>query len=267
VQPFSSWIRLTLTFLFVGALSILWILAGIVLLPFRVTRIKLCNYYGKIVGSTVARLFLGCKVNIKNQERLDESLPAIYITNHSSAMDVFIGMWICPVGGCGIAKKEIARVPVFGQLYWLSGHLLIDRSKREKAIAAMAEVANLVRTHRLGIWIWPEGTRSKTGRMLPFKKGFVHLALATKLPLVPVVIHNAHKTWPKGSGRIYPGAIDIEVLPPIDTSHWSVETMAEHVKEAESTFIAALGPDQRPLAEGNEKKEGKEESEEPPIRD
>ncbi|MDF1666352.1 MAG: lysophospholipid acyltransferase family protein [Planctomycetota bacterium] len=240
-----------MTFVFVGVTSVLWLSVLILLLPFRELRIKLCNCYGKFVGSNVARLLLGCKVVFKDREKINQSKPAIYITNHASALDIFLSMWVCPMGGCGIAKKEIAKIPLFGQLYWLSGHLLIDRSKRDKAIAAMELVANLVRRKKLSIWLWPEGTRSKTGRLLPFKKGFVHLAIATKLPLVPVVMHNTHKAWPKGKGRIYPTQIDIEVLDPIDTARWSVETMDSHIQETMQVFIEKLGDEQQPANEAS----------------
>lgn len=227
----------------------LWLSVLILLLPFRGLRIKLCNCYGKFVGSNVARFLLGCKVVFKDRQKINENKPAIYITNHASALDIFLSMWVCPLGGCGIAKKEIAKIPLFGQLYWLSGHLLIDRSNRDKAIAAMDLVSKLVRSKELSIWLWPEGTRSRTGRLLRFKKGFVHLAIATKLPLVPVVMHNTHKAWPKGKGRIYPTQIDIEVLDPIDTAGWSVETMDSHIEETMKVFIDKLGDEQQPAQE------------------
>ena len=78
---------------------------------------------------------------MRHRERLEASSPAIYITNHTATLDVLIAMWLCRVGGCGIAKKEIARIPFFGWAYWLSGHLLIDRGDREGAIAALAATA------------------------------------------------------------------------------------------------------------------------------
>ena len=248
MQPLSSWLRLTTALLFVGLLSALWLVLLLVTLPSRVLRIKLCNFYGKFVGSAVVRVFFACKVIFRHRERINESLPAIYITNHSSAIDIFLSMWTCPIGGCGIAKKEIGKIPVFGQFYKLSGHLLIDRSQRDKAIEAMQKVTELVKSKKLSIWIWPEGTRSRSGRLLNFKKGFVHMALATGFPIVPVVVHNAYKAWPKNSGRIYPTTLEVEVLPAIDTSQWTLETIEDHVRETHAKFIEVLGPDQKPEA-------------------
>jgi 1-acyl-sn-glycerol-3-phosphate acyltransferase len=185
------------------------------------------------------------RTHVRHRERLGESRPAIYVTNHTSVLDVLISMWLCPMGGCGIAKKEIARIPFFGWAYRLSGHLLIDRGDREGAIAALATTAEFVRSHRLSIWIWPEGTRSRDGRLLSFRKGFVHLAIATGLPVVPVVIHGAHERVPDRSFTVIPGELEVEVLEPIDTRGWKRDTLDEHVEQVHAIVARALSPAQR----------------------
>ena len=123
---------------------------------------------------------------------------------------MFLGMWLCPYGGVGIAKQEITRIPVFGLAYKLSGHLLLDRGNKERAIASMDLLVKVVKKHDLSIWLWPEGTRSRQGELLPFKKGFVHLAIATGLPIVPIVTHNAPRVWPVGTFRFSPGEVQVK---------------------------------------------------------
>ena len=141
----------------------------------------------------------------------------------------------------GIAKQEITKIPVFGLAYKLSGHLLLDRANKERAIASMNALAEIVRKNRLSIWLWPEGTRSRNGELLPFKKGFVHLAIATGLPIVPIVTHNAPQVWPVASFRFSPGDVKVEVLDPIDTSNWSVDQIDSHVAEVRALYSNALG--------------------------
>jgi len=170
-------VRIAASFVLVSSGAVVYLSLSLLLLPWRPLRIRIGNVYGKTVAPPVAWI-LGVRTRVRHRERLAESRPAIYVTNHTSTLDVLIAMWLCPVGGCGIAKKEIARIPFFGWAYWLSGHLLIDRGDREGAIAALAATAEFVRRHRLSIWIWPEGTRSRNGRLLPFRKGFAHLAIA-----------------------------------------------------------------------------------------
>ncbi len=244
-QKIASWTRLVLGFSFIILCSVPYVLLALLMLPSRRLRIYSGNIYGKIVGPVITRI-AGARVQIANKARLNDQKPAIYVTNHSSELDPFVGMWLCPLGGCGIAKKEVARVPFFGWAYRLSGHLLIDRSDREKAIASMAEVGEVVRQNGLSIWLWPEGTRSQDGRLQPFKKGFAHLALATGLPIVPVVMHDGHKRWPGRSTRMYPGPLHIDVLPSVDTSSWTTESIEEHVRQVRQIFLDTLAPHQRP---------------------
>ena len=226
----------------------IYVVVCLILFPSRRLRIYAGNAYGKIVGSTVFTI-VGIKPQFRNRERILESKPAIYVCNHSATIDMWVGMWACPWGGCGTAKREIVRLPVFGLAYLLSGHLLIDRSNKERAIASMAKLGELVQKYKLSLWMWPEGTRSRSGRLLPLKKGFAHLAVATGLPVVPLVFHDADLLWPGGSIRPRPGTLHIDVLEPIDTSHWSTDTIQEHCSEVWQVFQDHLGERQKALPE------------------
>jgi len=248
------WLRFTLGFLLIAVTAMPWMAAALLLLPWRPLRIKLVNYYGKLIGYSIVRL-LGIKPVVRHPGRLKGSFPAIYIANHASALDAFVSIWLCPVGGCGVVKKQLARIPFFGQLYQLSGHLMIDRQKSSRAIAALNDTAALVKRYRLGIWIMPEGTRSSDGRLLPLKTGFVHLAIATSLPVVPVLLHGAHRIWPNRSLRIFGRPLHIEVLPAIDTSGWRVETAREHAEAVHAIMAAGLDETQRPLAAPSSERE------------
>lgn len=247
MRTLSSLVRLAVGFLLVAAGSLLTLAVALFLLPWRVARIKLCNFYGKVVGRSITWL-AGVTLRVDHRERIEASMPAIYIANHTSSLDLFTSISLCPYGGCGVMKKELVRVPFFGQLALLSGHLLLDRGNREKAVESLRDIAALVKEKRLGIWIMPEGTRSKDGRLLPFKKGFVHLAIATGFPVVPVLYHGAHKNWRKGSWSFHPMDLDVEVLPAIDPSGWREETAGEHADEVHALFAARLREDQKPLA-------------------
>jgi 1-acyl-sn-glycerol-3-phosphate acyltransferase len=230
----------------VGAVGI--IVIAIPLIPFRSLRIRLCNFYGHTVGRAVMAC-AGASPVVRHRERLEAAMPAIYVANHTSTLDAFVSIWLCPYGGCGVLKKEILWIPFFGQLLLLSGHIAIDRKNKASAVEALNGVAALVKSKKLGIWIMPEGTRSKDGRLQPFKKGFVHLAIATGLPVVPVAYHGANRIWPLGPLAFNPGAFEIDVLPAIDTRGWKEETAAMHAEQVHDALAAALGPAQKPLRE------------------
>lgn len=233
-----------LAFCVIAPASIVYIAACLLLLPSRGLRILAGNVYGKLLGPTVFGL-AGARLTTVNRERIRENAPALYVCNHTSTIDLWVSMWLSPWGCCGVAKKEIVRVPFFGQAYLLSGHVMVDRSAPEKAIASLERARSVVRRHRLSLWMWPEGTRSRDGRLLPLKKGFVHMAIATGLPVVPLVFHDADLRWPGRSFRASPGELRVEVLEPIDTSGWRAETAAEHARELWQRFQQALGPRQR----------------------
>lgn len=224
------------------------ILALIVLLPSRNLRIRLCNHWGSLTGSLMTWLS-GSRVTVEHRERFDGDRPAIYISNHTSVLDIFLGIWLSPEGTVGVAKKEVVYYPFFGQAYFLSGHLMIDRGNRDKAVASMKALVGIVHDYGLSIWMWPEGTRSRTGRLLPFKKGVYHLAVQTGLPVVPVVVKGAHHAWEKGGLDIRGADIHVEVLPAIDTSDWADRDSREVSDELHALFEAHLPEEQRPLAE------------------
>ncbi|MEE2829939.1 MAG: lysophospholipid acyltransferase family protein [Myxococcota bacterium] len=248
-----AWAMVVVFFTAIAPASLLYITICLILLPSRTLRIRAGNLYGKTLGPMVMWMS-GIRPVIQNRERVNASRPALYVCNHASTIDMWVGMWLCPYGGCGVAKKQIVKLPFFGQAYLLSGHLLLDRSNRERAIKSMERVQHVVGKHRLSMWMWPEGTRSATGRLQPLKKGIVHLAVATGLPIVPIVFHDADLRWPGRSMRPSPGDLRIEVLEPIDTSLWQAETAGEHAVELWSVFQASLGerqqarPDEHPTA-------------------
>ena len=241
----SAAIRLILGLTVVGFAAVLQTLILLLLLPSRVARIRSCIIFERIVGYSCSWL-LGCHLTMSGQEHLDGRRPAIYVLNHTSLVDLFIIMRVMPGSAVGIAKKEVVRYPFFGQMYLLSGHLRLDRGHRAAAVASMRELSELVRTHKLSICISPEGTRARDGRLLPFKKGLVHLALQTGLPVVPVIVQGAHRVWRSDSLAVRAAQVRVDVLPAVSTSHWSAENTDDAVEEIHAIYRRELPPDQLP---------------------
>ena len=235
-------------FMFLAFLALVVVL--LVLLPSRLLRIKACNHFGTIVGAFYVWLS-GCPFTVTGREHLHPNKPAIFASNHTSVLDIFIAIWLSPTGTIGVAKKQIIYYPLFGILYALSGHLRIDRGNSKKAIASMMDMTTIVKKHHLSIFMWPEGTRSRTGRLLPLKKGIVNLAIQTGLPVVPFIVTGAHKSWETRTYTICRVPIRLDVLPPIDTSHWSRDHMEEALEEIHSIFRKVLPPDQQPAPRQN----------------
>lgn len=241
----TSLLRIGIGVTFMAAATILHAVVLLVLLPSRNLRIRSCNLWGWFVGR-VCMALSGSTVRVVGAEHLDGERPCIYVSNHTSALDIFLGIWQAPVGTVGVAKKEVVWYPFFGQLYALSGHLRLDRGHHGRALAAMADLADVVSRHHLSIWMWPEGTRSRDGVLRPFKKGVYHLALATDLPVVPVIVAGAHRAWRKGSTQLDAVPITVTVLPAIDTTAWRGRDAGAVVDELHALFVEHLPADQRP---------------------
>ena len=239
-------IRALIGLVFLGVMVALGIACLIPLLPWHTLRIKFTNHFGTVVGSGIMRIS-GCQVRVHGREHLHPRRPAIYAGNHTSIFDAFTSIWLSPVGTVGVAKKQIIYYPFYGLAWLLAGHLTIDRGNTERAKASMAKMGHFVKQHGLHIFMWPEGTRAADGRLLDFKKGVVHLALQTRLPIVPMVTVGAHKAWLKASLTLRKVPIDITFLPPIDTTGWREDRVDAHLAELRARFIAALPADQRPL--------------------
>ncbi len=218
----------------------------ILLLPFRPLRVKVAAWYARGI-SLGALPLLGIRVHYEGLEHLDGSFPAIYLANHASNVDPFLAMWHCPIGAVGVAKRAVSYIPVFGQIYALSGHLLIDRSNSKSTRGRLDGTAELIAANGMGLYIWPEGTQPRDGRLLPFKKGFVHLAIATGLPVVPIVVKGAHDRWPARTLVVHPGDVHVEVLEPIQVTDWTADRAAEIAEEVRGRFIEHLSEAQRPL--------------------
>lgn len=218
----------------------------LVLLPWRTARIRFTNGLGTVVGWTLMRIS-GSPVTVSGREHFNGDRPAICVGNHTSVVDAFTSVWLAPSGTVGVAKREILRYPVYGQVWFLSGHLIVDRSNTERAKESFRRLAQFVRQKGLQVLLWPEGTRARDGRLQPFKKGFVHLAIETGLPVVPMVTAGAQDVWKRGSLRLREVPINITFLPAIDTSAWRVETASEHAREVWEAIRDALPNEQRPL--------------------
>jgi lysophosphatidate acyltransferase len=241
-----SALKLAAGFVLVAGVSVLQTLILLALLPSRSARIRSCIVFERLVGASIIWLS-GCRLTVTGREHLDPCRPAIYVVNHTSLLDLFIAFRLMPYGTVGVLKKEVVFYPIIGQLSLLSGHPRVDRSHHASAVASMRSLGELVKRAKLSIFMSPEGTRSRSGRLQPFKKGLLHLALQTGLPVVPIVIHGAHRSWARGSLAVRGVPIRIEVLPAASTSGWSAERADDALEEVHVLFRHHLPPEQQPI--------------------
>jgi len=130
-------------------------------------------------------------------------------------------------------------MPVIGQLMAAAGVIFIDRKNKEKAIEAMQPAVEALK-NGTSLIIFPEGTRSKDYSLGSFKKGAFHLAMQAGVPIVPVIIRNAHDAMPRGSNIFRSVAIDVLVLKPISTKRWKKERLDYQINKIRNMYLKEL---------------------------
>lgn len=192
----------------------------------------------------------GSKLEVSGLEHVDFSNPHIFVMNHESYMDIPAAFMALPCNIGFIAKKELESVPMFGRTMRESGMIFVDRSNPEKAIASLKAGGALIRSG-VNIFAFPEGTRTKSGMIRPFKKGVFMLALEAGVPIVPMGIHGAREVLPHGSFDPDPGLIKVRIGKPINVSSYDKENKDELIKRVRDSVIALNIESGGPGAEEN----------------
>jgi putative phosphoserine phosphatase/1-acylglycerol-3-phosphate O-acyltransferase len=196
------------------------------------------------VFADVASALIGLNLSIKGEHHLWSHRPAVFLFNHQSNVDMVIIARLLRRDISGVGKKEIGDIPLIGRVLEFSGVVLIDRKDTQRAIETMGSLVDTMRIEGKSVCMSPEGTRSITPKLAPFKKGAFRLAIQAGVPIVPIVIQNSSDIMPKGEMIYRPATVEVEVLPPVDTSGWSVETIDEHVASVRNMYLEALDQDQ-----------------------
>ncbi|HEX9241779.1 MAG TPA: lysophospholipid acyltransferase family protein [Anaeromyxobacter sp.] len=156
--------------------------------------------------------------------------PAIFVCNHESALDIWVVFSIMPRSFRFIAKQELYRLPIFGWYMRLGGHVPVDRSNHQRALASLAKAGETIRGGT-SIVAFPEGTRSRTGRIQPFKKGAFVVAKEAGVPIIPIAISGTGAITPSKKIEIHPGTIRVVAGDPIDPAAFpEKERLLEHVR-------------------------------------
>ncbi|MFN8195306.1 MAG: HAD-IB family hydrolase [Nocardioidaceae bacterium] len=191
------------------------------------------------VGSQLSLAAAGVKVEVVGEENLWKARPAVFVFNHQSQLDVAVLGGMLRRDYTGVAKKELQKDPTFAPIGWLADIAYVDRADGVAARKALEPALESMRAGK-SLVIAPEGTRSPTPKLLPFKKGAFHLALQAGVPMVPIVIRNAGEMMSAHSVLVYPGTVQVAVLPPVDTSRWTLKTLDRQVTRVRKMFLDTL---------------------------
>ncbi|WP_253508947.1 1-acylglycerol-3-phosphate O-acyltransferase [Pseudomonas rhodesiae] len=226
-------LRMVLMSLHFIVAGVLGVLIG-VCRPFNPDNSRLCAR----LYAVPARWLLGLEVKADVDSLRHKPGTCVIIANHQSNYDLFVFGTVVPHRTVCIAKKSLKWVPLFGQLFWLAGNVLIDRGNAHKARRAMLTTTRTLQHEDTSIWVFPEGTRNLGKGLLPFKKGAFHMAIAAGVPIVQVCVSNyvTHMQL----NRWNSGDVLIRSLPPIPTVGMTSEDIPALMQACQAQMDACI---------------------------
>ena len=188
------------------------------------------------------------KVTVNGLANIDSSRSYIYMCNHRSNFDIPVLLGCLPVQFRWLAKAELFKIPIFSQAMRAAGYISINRFNQESAFESISEAARRIKDG-VSVMIFPEGTRSRDGKIQPFKKGGFVLAVDAGVPIIPIILTGTRSIMPKGQMRIFPGNVTMDICKPVDTSGYTRETKDDLLERART--IICDGFEQRTEAKPN----------------
>lgn len=183
----------------------------------------------------------GVSTTLDGADYLFSDDPRIVLFNHVSLLDIPLLAAHTPDRPLVMYKRELGKVPLIGWAFRATGMIPVERENLERAIASLSEAGRRIREEHGAVMISPEGTRSRDGQLGDFKLGAFHLACATGVPLVPLVMHGIEKVLPHGAWAVRPGTIRVVVYAPIPTDDWQTSEVREYARRLRELYLAELG--------------------------
>jgi 1-acyl-sn-glycerol-3-phosphate acyltransferase len=228
-----------------------WVLSAVICIPFVMAAIALLprkKAYVIVQAWCYGSLWLsGIRTRVHGAQNLPTERPFVLMGNHINLLDPFIWCAVMPDSFVGVEKKENFKIPLYGWLMRRWGNVPIDRKDLEQAKRDLATAAEVMRRDKLCMVVLPEGTRTRDGRIGPFKKGGFHLALGLNAPIIPITVNGAFAVQARGKFVTHPGVIDVVIGKPIDTASYGVERLEDLMHDVRAAILEAFTGDKSEL--------------------
>jgi 1-acyl-sn-glycerol-3-phosphate acyltransferase len=191
-------------------------------------------------GLALSKPLFGMKLKIYGMEKIDFTRPHIFMANHLSLIDAPLLFLILPVPVRIFPKKELFKIPVIGKGMERIGFIPVDRSDSSKGRLAIEKGVEMIKEKGWSFLIFPEGTRSWNGNLLPFKKGGFILSIKSGVPIVPITIKGTREMLPRGKFSLRRGTVEIKFHEPISPEGYSIEKKEELLQKVREVFEKEL---------------------------
>lgn len=229
------------------SLGIVTIVVGLPLLLYVALTGRIDVLYHTGVGAVV---WICRAAGLRTRVEGLENIPArtcLFAANHTSNADAPAIVGSIPRRIAILAKKSLFAIPIVGTAFRLAQFVPVDRAHPERAAASIDVAAEKMKAG-MSFLIYPEGTRSPDGCLLPFRRGAFVLAIKAGVPVVPVACSGAHRVVAKKSFRIRPGEVVVRFCPAVDAAQYTMAQRNELAQRVHDAIAAALPPEQKPTA-------------------
>jgi len=174
------------------------------------------------LGVGLALALAGIRYRVHGRERIPKNGAVVFCSNHESNVDPPVLFQALHRRLHVLFKAELTKLPVLGKVMIAGGFVPVEREKREASMASIDRAAESIRSGNTFL-IFPEGTRSKTAEMLPFKKGGFIMAIKAQAPIVPVAVSGGRAAMRKGSWFVRPVMVDVKIGEAVETAGLTVD--------------------------------------------
>ena len=213
-------VRSVLTYVIV---SIYVLIAGPIALAIGIgLKNKTALYLPGHIGVGLALGLSGIRYRVRGREHVPKHTAVVFCSNHESNVDPPVLFQALHKRLHVLFKAELTRLPVLGAVMVAGGFVPVERDRREASMASIEKAAESLRSGN-SFLIFPEGTRSRTSELLPFKKGGFIMAIKAKAPIVPVAVSGGRAAMQKGSWFVRPVMVDVRIGEPVETAGFSLD--------------------------------------------
>lgn len=215
MKNFIAAVRSVLTYIVV---SLYVLIAGPIALALGIGLKSKASLYGPgHVGVGLALGLAGIRYRVHGREHIPQDRAVVFCSNHESNVDPPVLFQALHKRLHVLFKAELTKIPVLGKVMVAGGFVPVERDKREASMASIDRAAQSIRSGN-SFLIFPEGTRSRTSEMLPFKKGGFIMAIKAQAPIVPVAVSGGRAAMQKGSWFVRPVMVDVKIGEPVETA-------------------------------------------------
>ena len=196
------------------------------------------------ISSIWSRMLLrisGVKVIIEGLDKIDPKGSYVFVSNHSSFMDTPVALAYIPVQFRFLAKKGLFHIPLLGTHLKRAGHLAVVKDDPRASLKSMSDAARIIGERGISVLLFPEGGRTRDGKLQDFKEGAAYIAIKAGVPAVPIAMLGTRKVLPMGTLQIEPGTVHLRIADPIPTHNFTMKDRSQLTQMLRERILELVG--------------------------